>query len=657
MEPLKAKHTSSGIITNVNSNQMILIWSIYIRINVADRDFPLATSTNTNLQEIVTPIKVDVYRSYLQNANFDKKKSEFLVNGFTHGFDIGYRGPLLRQDTAANIPIRIGSEAEMWDKLMAEVKLGRHAGPFTEIPFENYVQSPIGLVPKAGNKTRLIFHLSYDFDKEKHRSINFYTPKEWCTVKYNDLDYAIRTCLNLTGKLRRQPPACGDEADCCDEADNQHTYSAEVDSEGNSLFMRDITEHVLDKIYMSKSDLMSAFRILPVLPSQRRFLILKCKYPGSQKFMFFIEKNLRFGSSISCARFQLFSDSLKCLIEHATDRYFTCTNYLDDYMFISKDEEECNGMVRRFLSLCHEIGCPVSLEKTEWASTSMVFLGVLLNSENHTLSIPEDKRIKALNLINFAIDKKKMTVRFVQQLAGTLNFLNRAIVPGRVFMKGMYEKLKLRDNKGDPLKQYHHVNLKGKFIDDCLVWKQFLQNASAVELCRPFVDINSFASAKELNFYSDASLNENFSFGAIFGDRWIAGLWGKDFIATEKPSIEFLELFALVAALLTWGNSSELSNTRVVIFCDNQAMMSMVNNLASNCHQCMKLIRILTLNNLQFNRRVFVKYVKSKENVLADAISRTNWSKFWSYTPKTMKRCPDSLPAQIWPVTKIWYDC
>ena len=90
---------------------------------------------------------------------------------------------------------------------MKEVEAGRHAGPFTEIPFENYIQSPIGLVPKAGNKTWLIFHLSYDFD-ENRQSVNYHTPKEWCTVKYNDLDYAIKTCLNLIGApVQRSSPA------------------------------------------------------------------------------------------------------------------------------------------------------------------------------------------------------------------------------------------------------------------------------------------------------------------------------------------------------------------------------------------------------------------------------------------------------------------
>ena len=48
-----------------------------------------------------------------------------------------------------------------------------------------------------GKKTRLIFYLSYDFDEEM-RSVNHFTPKEKCTVKYQDLDYAVQTCLDIS---------------------------------------------------------------------------------------------------------------------------------------------------------------------------------------------------------------------------------------------------------------------------------------------------------------------------------------------------------------------------------------------------------------------------------------------------------------------------
>ena len=83
---------------------------------------------------------------------------------------------------------------------MKEVKLGHYAGPFFgQPPFENFMQSPIGLVPKAGGQTRLIFHLSYNFS-ESDKSFNFHTPDHLCSVKYNDLDHAVANCLKLLAK-------------------------------------------------------------------------------------------------------------------------------------------------------------------------------------------------------------------------------------------------------------------------------------------------------------------------------------------------------------------------------------------------------------------------------------------------------------------------
>ena len=64
-----------------------------------------------------------------------------------------------------------------------EVKLGRYAGPYNSIPFDNYIQLPIGLVPKdRGASTRLIFHLSYPRDLRKGYSVNANTPKSKCSL-------------------------------------------------------------------------------------------------------------------------------------------------------------------------------------------------------------------------------------------------------------------------------------------------------------------------------------------------------------------------------------------------------------------------------------------------------------------------------------------
>ena len=105
-------------------------------------------------------------------------------------------------------------------------------------------------------------------------------------------------------------------------------------------------------LFYSKTDLESAFRILQILPQHRFLLIMKARDPCSKELRYFLDKNLPFGSSVSCSKFQLFSDSLKHLVEVLTGRHFSCTNYLDDFLFVATNEEDCNMMVRQFLKIC-----------------------------------------------------------------------------------------------------------------------------------------------------------------------------------------------------------------------------------------------------------------------------------------------------------------
>ena len=131
-----------------------------------------------------------VFEALLRDSAFPAQEREFLVNGFSDGFDIGYRGPTIRKSQASNLPFTVGNSTILWNKLMKEVKFKRVAGPFDTIPFDYFMQSPIGLVPKDnGREMRLIFHLSYKF--EDYKSLNYYTPDELCSVKYHDLDEAV----------------------------------------------------------------------------------------------------------------------------------------------------------------------------------------------------------------------------------------------------------------------------------------------------------------------------------------------------------------------------------------------------------------------------------------------------------------------------------
>ena len=151
---------------------------------------------NYDLQNVITPIDWEKLEHLLTESNYDRKKTEFLVQGFKHGFSIGYQGDKNVRQCAPNLVLCVGTQTDLWNKVMKEVKLKCYAGPFETIPYDNFIQSPIGLIPKEGGKdTRLIFHLSYLRDSTVSTSVNANTPRDQCRVKYKDFDSAIRRCL------------------------------------------------------------------------------------------------------------------------------------------------------------------------------------------------------------------------------------------------------------------------------------------------------------------------------------------------------------------------------------------------------------------------------------------------------------------------------
>ena len=163
-------------------------------------------------------------------------------------------------------------------------------------------------------------------------------------------------------------------------------------------------------------------------------------------------------------------------------------------------------------------------------------------------------------------------------------------------------------------------------------------------------------TSQNIGFYSDASASKEMGFGTIMGNKWVQAMWNEgypNFIKECQPSIEFLELYALCAGVFTWEADDALVNGRVILFCDNMAVVHMINEMTSGCQNCMYLIRLLVLNCLKFNRRLSAHYIKSRKNCLSDALSRNQMERFRKVGPH-MNQEPDKLSETIWPLSKVW---
>ena len=153
--------------------------------------------------------------------------------------------------------------------------------------------------------------------------------------------------------------------------------------------------------------------------------------------------------------------------------------------------------------------------------------------------------------------------------------------------------------------------------------------------------------------YSDASRNfVRGGFGAWCNNSWMQSFWDTEFMLKAQPSIEYLELFALTAGVLTW--ITRFKNSRIKIFCDNESVCYMVNASSSKCKNCMVLIRAIVLAGLLHNVQIRCKHVRTKINGRVDALSRGQFNRFWHISPPSTDYIPTEIPHEIWPMRKIW---
>ena len=313
----------------------------------------------------------------------NKKVSVDLLKGFQEGFKIPYNGPRSALFSKNHKSAALAPEI-IRDILLEEVQLGRVAGPFATPPVDNLRVSPIGLVPKSTpGKFRLIFDLSYP----RGNSINAGILPEDASVQFIKFD-------KITDMVR---------------------------AEGRGS-------------YLIKLDIMSAFRLLPLHPSD--FPLFGMYFENN----YYIDKCLPFWLSVSCALFESFSTFLEWCIKIVTGSN-QIVHYLDDFGGCNSSKDLAGAMLSNACRFLEKVGVPIANEKVEGPSTCLKFLGLEIDTVAMLVKIPNEKLVALRELINRTLDLDggKMRLRDLQSLIGKLNFACRAIVPGRAFCRRLID--------------------------------------------------------------------------------------------------------------------------------------------------------------------------------------------------------------------------
>ena len=359
-----------------------------------------------------TPIRPSKLKKIL--AGYDQNEVDFLVDGFTRGFSVGYVGN--KQCHAKNNAKIAQQHPEEVQKFIdRELELGRFQGPFQKLPFESYHVSPLSLREKNVPGTfRLIHDLSFPYDQST--SVNAGIPEESATVTYATVQDAVGQILDLG---RRS--------------------------------------------YLAKADIKSAFRLIPIRPDQYHLFCFQ--FQGA----YYYDRSLQMGCASSCQLFERFSRAIEWALREKCG-VKNMVHYLDDFLFLHKTKKLCLSYLLQFQNLADFIGLPLAPEKTDGPAQEIVFLGIQLSTITMEAVLPQEKVQAYADEIRLFLNKNACTLKQMQAILGRLQWANTVVLPGRPFLRRMIDGTKGKKSAQQVVQITREMKL------DLEVWLHFLDN-------------------------------------------------------------------------------------------------------------------------------------------------------------------------------------
>ena len=161
--------------------------------------------------------------------------------------------------------------------------------------------------------------------------------------------------------------------------------------------------------WMAKLYLKSAYRMVPVHPEDSPLLGIQWK--GETYF----DQALPFGLRSAPIIFSAVADGLAWALFQSGVDY--SLYYLDDFFFCSPcDSTSCQGALSVAIPLCHRLGIPVAPEKIKGPATSLTFLGINLDSEVMSISLPRERLASLRQRLSSWLNQRSASKHQLQEL-------------------------------------------------------------------------------------------------------------------------------------------------------------------------------------------------------------------------------------------------
>lgn len=353
---------------------------------------------------------------------------------------------------------------------------------------------------------------------------------------------------------------------------------------------------------MAKIDLKSAYRHVPLHPSNYQATGLKWKFNNANSFTYLYDTKLPFGAKRSPEIFHRLTQSITRMMSR---RGFFLVAYLDDFLILSESEHDCWTAFWELITLLGRLGLTVNWNKVVYPCQRLTYLGIEIDSKRRQLRLPDHKLRDIRALLSQTLAKSKVTKRELQSLAGKLNFAARVVYGGRTFLRRIIDALNTLT------RPYHRKRMTQTMRNDLLWWVDFMETFNGRTF---FVSTKPTLTAE---FSTDASLVGG---GGHYQRDWFYVNWQSDFPHLQSCHINELELFTVLLALRRWG--PQLSHKWIVIYTDNTVTKCWLNKGTSRSERTMVWLREIFWLSAVHNFRITSRYIQTTENTTADTLSR-----------------------------------
>lgn len=357
-----------------------------------------------------------------------------------------------------------------------------------------------------------------------------------------------------------------------------------------------------EKCLLYKKDLKRAYRQIPLDPGDLHLVGFEWSN------MKFCDRVLPMGLRSSSFICQRVSSAVRYLFDKMG---YKVVNYLDDFGGADTVDKayDAYDALGDLLVSC---GLEESKQKGVAPCSRLEFLGVLVDTEKMTLEVTPERLEEISLLVEAWLRKKKASMKDLQSLLGKLHFVSSCVQPGRIFVSRLLNWLRQAfpsNVVGRGHKIFRSIPLEVK--RDLLWWHRFLSTYNGISI----MILEEWSSPDSI-LSSDSCLD---GFGAISVDQFFHARW-PSFIKNQNLHINCLELLAVVIATKMWGHL--FTGKKILIFCDNEASVHVINHGGSKdefMQSCLREITFIAAVN-QFQIRA--KHIDSDENRLSDCLSR-----------------------------------